>query len=275
MAPSRVDAGDRSTLHVRIEDRLGQSGALAAPADAVVDDRRAQRRALPPAGGGVDGKSLPDLAAGRHAAPRPSTAPALGLRCTSNPIECRSTIRSREPVYWGDLHAQSVIGCGARSIDAYYAHARDFAAHRCLLAPGELLPGVHAGVGGDAAQQHASTSTLPRASSRCSASSGRRASAWAATTTSTSRATRRAAPLQPRVRAPTSPMPRPTCRTSTTCYRHYRGSDTLVAVHVGGRTADLALARPGPRPAARGALDARDVGMVPVRRAASAAIGWA
>ena len=30
-------------------------------------------------------------------------------------------------LWWGDLHGQSIIGCGARTIDAYYAHARDFA----------------------------------------------------------------------------------------------------------------------------------------------------
>src|SRR5205085_12355300 len=54
------------------------------------------------------------------------TLGAPALHATSNPIEVSSTPST--PLFWGDLHAQSVIGCGARSIDAYYDHARDFSA---------------------------------------------------------------------------------------------------------------------------------------------------
>jgi hypothetical protein len=49
------------------------------------------------------------------------------LSATSNPIEAVEGPPG-DLLFWGDLHAQSVIGCGARSIDAYSRHARDFAA---------------------------------------------------------------------------------------------------------------------------------------------------
>ena len=48
------------------------------------------------------------------------------LVASSNPIEVGAVLDAQ--LYWGDLHAQSSIGCGSRSIDAYFAHARDFAA---------------------------------------------------------------------------------------------------------------------------------------------------
>ncbi len=49
--------------------------------------------------------------------------------CLSNPIWVGAeTTNTPIPLAWGDLHAQSVIGCGARTIDQYFAHARDFTA---------------------------------------------------------------------------------------------------------------------------------------------------
>ncbi len=75
---------------------------------------------------------------------------------TSNPIRIEDGVSARAGpstaekvgtapmLVWGDPHAQSVIGCGARTIDAYFRHARDFAAtdfasHQanCFLVSGE------------------------------------------------------------------------------------------------------------------------------------------
>jgi hypothetical protein len=52
---------------------------------------------------------------------------AGALVAESNPILCHA---GRPPLrrFWGDIHAQSAIGCGARTIEAYFTHARDFAA---------------------------------------------------------------------------------------------------------------------------------------------------
>jgi hypothetical protein len=49
-----------------------------------------------------------------------------GLGAVSNPIMVHASPPARR-IRWGDIHAQSVIGCGARTIDAYFRHARDFA----------------------------------------------------------------------------------------------------------------------------------------------------
>lgn len=124
-APSRVSEGAEVTLRVRIEDLWGNPATL--PAPVAVEIRRAD---APARQGEVFAGSASAIAIG--AVPRGTTrvhvaAPSLGLACTSNPIEC-GVDAAATPVYWADLHAQSVIGCGARSIDAYYAHARDFAA---------------------------------------------------------------------------------------------------------------------------------------------------
>ena len=99
------------------------------------------------------------------------TLDTRALRTRSNPIEVLAQPPA-EPLFWGDLHAQSVIGCGARSIDAYFAHARDFSASdfashqaNCFLVSR-----------GEWRETQASTQRhhTPRRCARCSASSGRR-----------------------------------------------------------------------------------------------------
>lgn len=47
------------------------------------------------------------------------------LAATTNPIDAAP--RHDRRLYWGDMHGQSLIGCGARSVSNYYRHARDFA----------------------------------------------------------------------------------------------------------------------------------------------------
>ncbi|HEY1325767.1 MAG TPA: DUF3604 domain-containing protein [Casimicrobiaceae bacterium] len=120
-APSRVNAGETFDLHVRVEDRWGNP----APPGATVT-------LAPPIGRDVEIPACGWLrvpVALHQAGVHRLQARARGhasFAATSNPIEVRERTSAR--LYWGDLHAQSVIGCGARSIDAYYQHARDFAA---------------------------------------------------------------------------------------------------------------------------------------------------
>lgn len=125
VAPSRVSEAAEVTLRIRIEDRWGNPATLPAPVTLEIG-----RAGAPDRHAELFGGSASQIAIGQ--VPRGTTrvhvaAPSLGLACTSNPIEC-GVDPAATPVYWADLHAQSVIGCGARSIDAYYAHARDFAA---------------------------------------------------------------------------------------------------------------------------------------------------
>ena len=237
-APSRVEAGASCDIHVRIEDAWGNP--------ARVDDGLAVEVG--------HGETPVRLAIGAdacartvHVFPTPGThrlvARTLGgtaLHAQSNPVEVSSTAAT--PLFWGDLHGQSIIGCGARSIDAYYAHARDFsgtdfASHQanCFLVsrgewdetqastqryhePGRFLTflGVEwsgaSSLGGDhnlyfpgdAAALH-----------RCSHE----------------------------FVADKSDLDTDLAHVEDV-YRHYRGSDTLVAVHVGGRTADLTWHEP-------------------------------
>jgi hypothetical protein len=49
------------------------------------------------------------------------------LTAFSNPILCQKTAPEYK-LFWGDLHGQSQMGCGARTIENYLRHARDVAA---------------------------------------------------------------------------------------------------------------------------------------------------
>ena len=161
-APSRVVAGDAFDLHVRVEDGWGNPASL----DAAVDSshRRAARCRRLAAHDGAVGRVVATrrciLQASRHPPPgspharhaRRCARPAIRSRCVAS--------RTAQPLYWADLHAQSVIGCGARSIDAYYSPCPRFRGGRCRVAPGELLPRLQRGEWRETQAQHA---TAPRA----------------------------------------------------------------------------------------------------------------
>lgn len=156
------------------------------------------------------------------------------LDASSNPVVAGG---DAPPLLWRDLHGQSVIGCGARTIEAYDADARDFAAadvasHQtnCFLGsreewaqavastrehrePGRFAPFLGVGrsavsslggdhnvsfPGADAELRRHSHAFLPDGSDE-------------------------ATDL-----AHMDDLP-----------RHHRGSDTILAPHVGGRTANL------------------------------------
>jgi hypothetical protein len=268
--PSRVAARASFDAHVRIEDQWGNPASLEAPLDVDLTFAH-QREPLDIEQNGAQVRAPRDVE--RTDTQEPATPPTVAtvpprawtriplaldrpgihrlvarvrsnpaLQAEGNPVEVDADPRYA-PLFWGDLHAQSVIGCGARSIDAYYAHARDFSANdvsshqaNCFLvstaewhetaasterhhAPGRFvtLLGVEwsgaSSLGGDhnlyfpgdAAELH-----------RCSHEFVADRSDVA------------------------TDLPH-----IEDVYRHYRGSDTLVAVHVGGRTADLAWHEPG------------------------------
>jgi hypothetical protein len=229
-APSRVARGEAFSLQLRAEDEWGNPARL----DCAISIPAIGRDVVLPQEGwtridvALDAPGIHRLDA--FVAGRP------GMAATSNPIEVVDG-----PVgnllCWGDLHAQSVIGCGARSIDAYFRHARDFAAtdfgsHQanCFLVSSPewreteastarihedgrfvALLGVEwsgaSSVGGDHNLYFpGDTADLRRCSHEFVADKSDLATDL------------------PHV---------------TDVYDHYRDTDTLVAVHVGGRTADL------------------------------------
>ena len=137
-----------------------------------------------------------------------------------------------------------MIGCGARSIDAYYAHARDFSAtdfasHQAncfLVSRGRM------------AARRASSTQRHHAPRRFVTFLGVE---WSGATSvggdhnlyfpGDEAALHRCSHefVADKSDADTD------LKHVEDVYRHYRGSDTLVAVHVGGRTADLAWHEPG------------------------------
>lgn len=121
-APSRVQAGVPFLLHLRVEDRWGNPAALDTPVK--FEAPLTGEVTLPPEGWMRVPMMLNEVGVHRLCA---ESTHAKQLKATSNPVEVTSGPVDKL-LCWGDIHAQSVIGCGARSIDAYFRHARDFAA---------------------------------------------------------------------------------------------------------------------------------------------------
>ncbi|MEO8487166.1 MAG: DUF3604 domain-containing protein [Betaproteobacteria bacterium] len=230
--PSRVPNDTAVPMHLRIEDRWGNPATLDAPVAVDVDAGGRSIRVDVPRAAFVR-TSLPSQGPGVHRFG--VRAPALpSLATASNPVEVGETV---QPVQWGDLHGQSVIGCGARSIDAYYAHARDFAAadvasHQanCFLVSGDEW-------------------TMTRDANRTHHAPGRFVPLlgveWSATSTlggdhnvyfpgddaELRRCSHEFVPDRGDVDTD--------LRHVDDLHRHYHGSDAILAVHVGGRTANL------------------------------------
>jgi hypothetical protein len=179
----------------------------------------------------------------RLTAPEPGravlTAEVAGradLAARSNPIEVSAAV-PEQLIAWGDAHAQSVIGCGVRSIERYFAHARDFAAtdfcsHQanCFLVSAAEWEDTERGT----AAAHADGRFVTLLGVEWSAASrlggdhnlyfpGERAELRRCSHQFVADKSDAARDL-PHV---------------NDLHAHYAGTDTLVAVHVGGRTADL------------------------------------
>ena len=232
-APSRVEAGKLFSLHVRAEDQWGNPARLDAP---VMIATLAVELQIPDRGWARVEVALPTPGIHRISASASSVNAESISTATSNPIEVVDGALS-EVLCWGDIHAQSVIGCGARSIDAYFRHARDFAAtdfgsHQanCFLVSKpewdetqRSTRAIHEdgrfvtllGVEWSAASTYGGDHNLyfpgeVAALHRCSHEF-----------------------VKDKTDVATD------LKHVDDLHAHYRGTDTLVAVHVGGRTADL------------------------------------
>lgn len=232
-APSDVVAGEDFRVHLRIEDVWGNPANFV-PTRVEVAGAAGTIRAEE---GAVLRLPLRIATPGLHRL----QATAGGLTATSNPVLCHATAPTTRR-HWGDIHAQSAIGCGARSIDAYFRHARDFAAadfasHQAncfLVSTPEWQETAHVtralhedgrfvtllgvewsgepGVGGDHNLYWPGDAAPLR---RCS-------HMHVADTSDID-----------------TDLPH-----ITDVHRHYKGQDVLMAVHVGGRTSNLAWHEP-------------------------------
>lgn len=237
--PSRVAPGAPLPLHLRVEDRWGNPATLEAPLAVEIDtSQRTLRSEIP--GCAYAHWSLPPATPGVHRI-RVRAVHAATLATESNPVEIAGANGPR--VFWGDLHGQSVIGCGARSIDAYYAHARDFAAadacsHQAncfLVSADEWSSTLAANI-----RHHEPGRFVPLLGvewSAISAQGGDHNVYFPGERASLRRCSHEFVADRSDV---DSDLPH-----VEDLYRHYRGSDTLLAVHVGGRTANLDWHDPG------------------------------
>lgn len=117
IAPTDIVADEPFELALRVEDAWGNPAAL--------ESR--------PAIEGAAVENLPDMPGvlrwtARVAMPGTVRLTAAGgpAAAISNPIRVHAVAPARR-LYWGDIHAQCLIGCGARTIDAFFRHARDYA----------------------------------------------------------------------------------------------------------------------------------------------------
>jgi len=134
IAPSDAVVGEAFELALRVEDVWGNPAELSGEAT-VEGAACAPLPALP----GVRRWTARIDAAGTA---RPVVRTPFGP-VRANPLAVHAAAPPHR-IRWGDLHAQCLIGCGARTIDAFFAHGRDFArldfaSHQanCFLVSGE------------------------------------------------------------------------------------------------------------------------------------------
>ncbi len=121
-APSRVAVGERFQIHLRVEDLWGNP-ATGFDGEFLIDGADSLGGSVRSTEGSFNRIDAMLNEAGVH---------RLGVRqrdgnlaAVTNPIVC--DVEPGERLFWGDMHAQSLVGCGARSVSNYYRHARDFA----------------------------------------------------------------------------------------------------------------------------------------------------
>lgn len=225
-APSHVAPGETFDVHVRVEDKWGNPASDVAAIASI----GAAKADLASAGG--------SWVLVRTKLDRPGihrlTARAGDFSAETNPISCgQHALRA----FWGDIHAQSVVGCGARSVEAFYKHARDFgradfASHQanCFLVSNP---------------EWRETEDVSKALNEPGRFVTLLGVEWSGT---------RAVGGDHNLYFPGDSAPITRCSHQhvddksdvatdlphiTDVHKHYRGSDTIVAVHVGGRSADL------------------------------------
>lgn len=223
--PSDVAAGEPFRAHLRLEDVWGNPAAAALGAVAIGD----RRFDLPEAVGEV---TLRLDAPGVHRL----TARAGALAAQSNPVLCHAAPPALRR-HWGDIHAQSAIGCGARAIDAYFRHARDvaaadFASHQanCFLVSGpewEETQRVTAALN----EEGRFVTLLGVEWSGRPAVGGDHNLYWPGDAAELRRCSHDYVPDHSDL---ATDLPH-----ITDVHAHYAGQDVLMAVHVGGRTSNL------------------------------------
>ena len=239
-APARVQAGRAFELHLRAQDIWGNPATLDAPLPVCLagPDGVEARVAIP-----LEGWCRTRLSIGSAGIHR-VTARTEGddrFEATSNPVEVSDDAPVAQLV-WGDLHAQSVIGCGVRSIADYFRHARDFAAtdfssHQanCFLVSGD---------------EWEETQRVTQAFNEAGRFVTLLGVEWSAAARlggdhnlyfPGDRAELRRCSHQ--YVADKSDLHTDLPHVDD-LHAHYRGTDTLVALHVGGRTADLQFHAP-------------------------------
>ena len=230
-APSQVSANVTFPLHLRIEDAWGNPARL--DVDVRLDAPLSRSVRIAPEGHVRVDVAVASPGIHRLRAHVDGTPPLVSV---ANPIEVVDGSLDHR-LCWGDLHAQSVIGCGARSIDAFYDHARDFAAtdfasHQanCFLVSNPDWRETQAST--RRAQDDGRFVTLLGVEwSAASAAGGDHNLYFGGDAAELHRCSHEFVVDKSDV---ASDLPH-----VDDLHRHYRGTDTIVAVHVGGRTADL------------------------------------
>ncbi|MBM3627062.1 MAG: hypothetical protein FJX21_04515 [Alphaproteobacteria bacterium] len=233
IAPSDVVAGEAFELALRVEDPWGN------PAAATTRPEIAGARCTP----------LPDLPGIQRWTARIDAPGVARLRARGLPGEPRSNpvrVHDAAPatrIRWGDIHAQCVIGCGARSIDAFFAHARDFgridfASHQanCFLVSTPEWRETE-----DATARHNDpgrfVTLLGLEWSADTARGGDRNLYFPGDSAPITRCSHEYVDDKSDA---ASDLP-----LAEDLHAHYRGTRAIVALHVGGRTTDLSRHEPG------------------------------
>jgi len=230
--PSQVRAGQEFAVHLRIEDEW--ANPTAAPGLVRLHAPIERDVSIPDCGWLQLPVTLHTVGMVRLQA---SIAGEPALESTSNPVEVVAADAALQPLYWGDAHAQSLIGCGARTIDAFYAHARDFAANdfashqaNCFLVSGAEWAETERGTR-EAQRPGRFVTLLGVEWSASSVLGGDHNLYFPGDTAPLRRCSHEF--VDDRSDLDTD-LPH-----VTDMHANYKGTDTVIAVHVGGRTCDL------------------------------------
>ncbi len=232
IAPSEIVAGESFELVYRIADEWGNPAELT------------ER----PAPSGAKLEPLPDLpgirrwratidAPGLH---RLELTGSLG-HAISNPIRVHATAPATR-IFWGDIHAQSLVGCGARTVDAFFRHARDFAridfaSHQanCFLVTGPEWTETET-VTAEYNESGRFVTLLGLEWSADTARGGDRNLFFPGDTAQITRCSHEYVDDKSDI---ASDLP-----LAEDFHAKYRGSDVVIGLHVGGRTTDLSRHEP-------------------------------
>lgn len=239
-APSQSTTNLPVDLHVRVEDQWGNPASLDAPLPVTVSQ---QGRIVATASVPTTGWVRIAVAAGE------AGMQTFTVRATDHPDLVTESNPTRVApgapgslLVWGDLHAQSVIGCGVRSIDDYFRHARDFAAtdfssHQanCFLVSQDEWTQTERST--KAANDEGRFVTLLGVEwSGASRVGGDHNLYFPGDAADLRRCSHQFVSDKSDIDTDLAHVHE--------LHAHYSGSDTLIAVHVGGRTADLQFHEP-------------------------------